>query len=102
MYCGGGGGGANKQEPLTCRGFPEGNSPPENFEILKLGNATFSFCWSSLFMLYEFFSSIFSSWAVPLAPPSLRKGALRSTIGYPVVVVLTIVRLVYILLWPFT
>ena len=59
MYCGGGGGGANKQEPLTCRGFPEGNSPPENFEILKLGNATFSFCWFSLFMLYEFFSSIF-------------------------------------------
>ena len=35
--------GANKQAPktLTCRGFWE-NSPPENFEILKLGNATFS------------------------------------------------------------
>ena len=28
-------------ETLTCRGF-WGNSPPENFEILKLGNATFS------------------------------------------------------------
>ena len=46
---GGGGGGANKQAPetLTCRGFREGNSPPENFEILKLrmlGNATFCFC----------------------------------------------------------
>ena len=41
---GGGGGGANKQAPgpLTCRVF-WGNSPPENFEILKqLGNATFS------------------------------------------------------------
>ena len=39
----GGGGGANKQaqETLACRGF-EGNSLPENFEILKLGNATFS------------------------------------------------------------
>ena len=32
-------GGANKQVPetLTCRGF-WGNSSPENFEILKLGN----------------------------------------------------------------
>ena len=39
----GGGGGVHKQAPemLTCRGF-WGNSPPENFEILKLGNATFS------------------------------------------------------------
>ena len=37
------GGGVHKQAPemLTCRGF-WGNSPPENFEILKLGNATFS------------------------------------------------------------
>ena len=36
-------GGANKQvqETLTCMGFG-GNSLPENFEILKLGNATFS------------------------------------------------------------
>ena len=34
---------ANKQAPetLTCRGL-WGNSPLENFEILKLGNATFS------------------------------------------------------------
>ena len=41
----GGGGGANKQVPetLTCRDF-WGNSPPENFEILKLGNATFFGC----------------------------------------------------------
>ena len=39
----GGGGGDNKQVPetLTGRGF-WGNSLPENFEILKLGNATFS------------------------------------------------------------
>ena len=37
------GGGVNKQAPemLTCRGF-WGNSLPENFEILKFGNATFS------------------------------------------------------------
>ena len=54
---GGGGKGANKQEPLTSRGFPEGNSPPENFEILKLGNANFppvSFlllCFMSFFPL---------------------------------------------------
>ena len=35
--------GANKQAPeaLTCTGFWR-NSLPENFEILKLGNATFS------------------------------------------------------------
>ena len=40
---GGGGRGASKQVPetLTCRGFWR-NSSPENFEILKLGNATFS------------------------------------------------------------
>ena len=40
---GGGGGGANKQvlETLTCRGY-WGNSLPENVEILKLENATFS------------------------------------------------------------
>ena len=33
----GGGEGANKQAPerLTCRGF-RGNSPPKQFEILKL------------------------------------------------------------------
>ena len=39
----GGGGGANKQvlETLICRGF-QGNSPPDNFEILKLGNSTYS------------------------------------------------------------
>ena len=39
----GGGGGANKQVPgtLTSRGF-WGNSTPENFQILKLRNATFS------------------------------------------------------------
>ena len=39
----GGGGGGNKQalETLTCRGFC-GNYPPENFEILKLGNVSFS------------------------------------------------------------
>ena len=39
----GGGEGVNKQVPetLTCRGF-WGNSLPENFEILKLRNATFS------------------------------------------------------------
>ena len=40
------------------------------------------------------------------SPPSSavpeKKGALRSTIGHPVVVVLTNVRYVYILLWPFT
>ena len=43
MVRGGGGGGVNKQAPETetCRGFWE-NSLPENFEILKLGNATFS------------------------------------------------------------
>ena len=40
---GGGAGGANKQAPATlaCRGF-WGISRPEKFEILKLGNATFS------------------------------------------------------------
>ena len=40
---GGWGGGANKQAPATlaCRGF-WGISRPEKFEILKLGNATFS------------------------------------------------------------
>ena len=40
---GGGGGGANKQAPATlaCRGF-WGISRPEKFEILKLGNDTFS------------------------------------------------------------
>ena len=45
VFCigGGGGEGASKQAPetLTCRGF-WGNSPSENFEILKLRNATFS------------------------------------------------------------
>ena len=40
---GGGVGGANKQalSTLACRGF-WGISRPEKFEILKLGNATFS------------------------------------------------------------
>ena len=40
---GAGGKGGNKQalETLTCRGF-WGNYPPENFEILKLGNVSFS------------------------------------------------------------
>ena len=41
LYWGGGGANKQAQETLTCRGF-EGNSLPENFEILKLGNATFS------------------------------------------------------------
>ena len=44
IWMGGGGGGANKHyiapETLTCRGY-WGNSLPENFEILKLRNATF-------------------------------------------------------------